>query len=152
QPGEQSIDLSPSGITLTSGHAMFVELTYDGTTLTENITDTVTGASFTHAYTVNLLNFLHSETAYAGFSGGTGALDVTAQVLNCTYTPASGLPPLPPTGLAVRTVVADSSATSSATINWTSNSFDEAGFEVERSRDGVNYVLVASLPAASTSY
>jgi hypothetical protein len=152
QPGEQSIDLSPSGITLTSGHPMLVELTYDGTTLTENITDTMTGASFTHAYTVNLLNFLHAETAYAGFSGGTGGLDVTAQVLNWTYTPASGLPPLPPTGLAVRTAVADSGTTSSVTINWVSNSFDETGFLVQRSSDGANYVTVATVSPGTTSY
>jgi hypothetical protein len=155
----QSPDSNPAqnvpitGIDLRSGDPMSVQLTYDGTTLTESVTDTVTSAFFTHAYTVTLLSFIHAETAFAGFTGGTGALTVTGEVQDWTYTPTSGLPPLSPTNLAVQTVVPDSSTTSSATINWVSHSFDEDGFSVQRSSDGgATYVLIATVGPGTTSY
>ena len=49
-----SVDLTGSGINLHSGDIFAVNLTYDGTTLTETIRDTLTGASFTTSYTVNI--------------------------------------------------------------------------------------------------
>jgi len=37
-------------------------------------------------------------------------------------------------------------------IGWLDNSVNEAGFYVERSLDGTNWTLVATLPIDSTSY
>src|SRR5262249_59778547 len=60
QPGlgagfpDTSIDLTGTGIDLHSGHPFTVTLSYDGTTLTETIRDTVTNATFTTTYQGNI--------------------------------------------------------------------------------------------------
>jgi hypothetical protein len=80
-----STDLLKSGIDLHSGHRFQVNLSYDGTTLTETITDTATGATATMSYLVNLLNVLGGNLAYVGFTGGTGGKTATQDILNWTY-------------------------------------------------------------------
>jgi len=81
-----SIDLLSRGIDLHSGHRFQVSISYDGTTLTETITDTTTGASATMSYLVDLLNVLGGNLAYAGFTGGTGGKTATQDILSWTYT------------------------------------------------------------------
>jgi hypothetical protein len=80
-----SVDLLSRGIDLHSGHRFQVNLSYDGTTLTETITDTATGATATISYLVNLLNVLGSNLAYVGFTGGTGGKTATQDILNWSY-------------------------------------------------------------------
>ena len=53
-PRIPAIDLSATGINLHSGDIFNVQMTYNGTTLTVVITDTVTNASATQTYTVNI--------------------------------------------------------------------------------------------------
>ncbi len=81
---DQSIDLTGSGIDLHSGHTFQVTLTYNGTTLTETILDTVTNATFSHDYLVNIPGIIGSTTAYVGFTGGTGGLTAVQDVLSWT--------------------------------------------------------------------
>lgn len=50
-----------------------VTLSYDGTTLSETLFDTVTHATYNTSYTANLPTALGSSFAYVGFTGGTGA-------------------------------------------------------------------------------
>jgi len=45
------LNMAPSGISMQSGDVMSVTLTYDGSNLTESVTDTNTAANFTHTYT-----------------------------------------------------------------------------------------------------
>ena len=45
-PTNPAVSLTSSGITLTSGDTIAAQLVYDGTTLTLNLTDTVTGNTF----------------------------------------------------------------------------------------------------------
>jgi hypothetical protein len=75
------IDLAPSG---QAGHPLRVTLTYNGTTLTETIVDTVNGAMFTHDYLVNLQQILGGNTAYVGFTGGTGGATALQDILSWT--------------------------------------------------------------------
>ena len=49
-----AINLTPTGINLHSGDIFNAQLTYNGTTLTVVITDTVTNATATQTYTVNI--------------------------------------------------------------------------------------------------
>ena len=49
-----------------------MQLTYNGATLTVVITDTVTNATATQTYTVNIPAIVGGETAYVGFTGGSG--------------------------------------------------------------------------------
>src|SRR5262249_18126777 len=58
--------------------------TYNGTTLTETVVDTVTGALFTHDYLVNIPQILGSTTAYVGFTGATGGASALQDVLSWT--------------------------------------------------------------------
>jgi hypothetical protein len=84
-PGDVLVDLSSTGIDLHSQDVFQVTLAYDGTTLTETITDTVTHASFTTSYTVNLATLIGGDVGYAGFTGGTGGLTTVADVQTWTY-------------------------------------------------------------------
>ena len=84
-PSTQSIDMSASKVSLHSGHILSVQLTYDGTTLKETVTDLSTGAVFTHSYTVNLASILGSSTAYVGFTGSTGAFTSVQNMLTWSY-------------------------------------------------------------------
>jgi hypothetical protein len=81
-----SVGLTGSGIDLHSGHVFNATLNYDGATLTEIITDTLTGASFTHAYALNLVSVLGRSTAFVGFTAGTGALTSTQDILSWNFT------------------------------------------------------------------
>jgi hypothetical protein len=85
-PTVPSVDMSSSGINLHSGDTMHAHITYDGTTLTLTITDTVTNASFTTSTAINIPMTVGGNTAYVGFTGGTGGLTAIQNVLNWTYT------------------------------------------------------------------
>jgi hypothetical protein len=80
-------DLSSTGIVLTNGDVFDVHMVYDGTTLTMTITDTKTGATVTQNYVVNIPQIVGANTALAGFTGGTGALSASEDILNWTYLP-----------------------------------------------------------------
>ena len=92
-PSVPATDLTPSGINLHSGDIFLAALNYDGTTLTVTLTDTVTNVSAVQAYTVNLATTLGSSSGYVGFTGGTGGLSVTADILTWTYTSGVSTPP-----------------------------------------------------------
>lgn len=84
-PDVPANDLTGTGIDLHSGDVFLVSLTYDGTTLTEKITDTATAATVTYTYVINIPTTIGSNTAYIGFTGGTGGATVTADVLTWNY-------------------------------------------------------------------
>lgn len=76
----------PANIDLHSGHKFNVAMTYDGVNLTVTITDAVTAAATTNVYAVNIPNVVGSTKAYVGFTGGTGGITTTQDVLSFTYT------------------------------------------------------------------
>jgi hypothetical protein len=65
---------------------MHAHMVYNGTNLTMTLTDTVTNASVTEVFPVNIPSLVGSSTAYVGFTGGTGAMSATQNVLSWTYT------------------------------------------------------------------
>ncbi len=87
-PGDQPVDLAGTGIDFVAGlqgsHVFSVTLSYDGTTLTETITDTTANKTFTHAYTINIPQIIGSNVAYVGFTGGTGGATSTQDILTWT--------------------------------------------------------------------
>ncbi len=85
QPTKPAIDLTPSGVDLHSGHALAVKLTYDGTTLSMAITDTVTGKSYGASWSVNIPQIVGSSTAYVGFTASTGGATAVQQVQNWKF-------------------------------------------------------------------
>lgn len=85
EPDAGGVDLRGTGIDLHSGHAFGVAMSYDGTTLSVTITDTVTHASATQSYAVDIPGQVGSSTAYVGFTGSTGGLAATQDILNWTF-------------------------------------------------------------------
>src|SRR6202030_1796827 len=74
------------GVNLLSGHVMAVHMTYNGSVLTMTITDTSNPTqTFTTSWPVNIPATAGS-TAYVGFTGATGGLLATQQILTWSYT------------------------------------------------------------------
>ena len=82
---DRSVGLDGTGIDLHSQHLFKVNLVYDGTTLREVITDTDMGASFTASYMVDIASFVGGDTAYIGFTGGTGGATSTQDIVMWTF-------------------------------------------------------------------
>ncbi len=129
-----------SGVLLNSQDPKQIDLTYDGTTLTETVTDILTGDVFTTSFTVNIASVIGSDTAYVGFTGSSGSSDFwqLEDVLNWTWTSGAALPGAP-------TNLRETAFASSAIdLAWNSNSYNEAGFQVERSTDGSHFTPVGT--------
>ena len=93
-PVTPTVDMTSSGVNLRSGDIMYATLSYDGTTLTMTLYDTVTNAHFTMSKAINIPSTVGANTAYVGFTGGTGGLASTIKILKWTYsTSASTTPP-----------------------------------------------------------
>jgi hypothetical protein len=75
------------GVNLHSGDILQVHMTYDGTTLTMTITDTVVPTNtFTMSWPINIPATIGANTAFAGFTAGTGGQTATQEILTWTYT------------------------------------------------------------------
>jgi hypothetical protein len=85
-PTVPAVNLTPSGIVLLSGDTMSAQLVYNGTTLTLTLTDTVTNDTFTQAFTVNIPSTVGANTAYVGFTGGTGGGTAIQNIKTWTFT------------------------------------------------------------------
>ena len=88
-PPNPEYDMSGSGINMESGDLMRCTLAYNGTVLTEAVTDTVTGDTYTNNYAVNIPSLVGGNTAYVGFGGATGADTVIQNLTSWTYTTES---------------------------------------------------------------
>jgi len=84
-PTVPAIDLTSTGINLHSADIMHAHMVYDGTNLTMTLTDTVTNATVTEVFPVNIPSIVGGNTAYVGFTGCTGGKTSTQQVLSWTY-------------------------------------------------------------------
>jgi hypothetical protein len=122
-PNNPQYDMSGSGINMESGDLFTCTITYDGSSLTETLTDTVTKATYTKTYTgINIPSLVGGNTAYVGFGGSTGAATATQDLSSWTYTEESpgqaGIPtfsPAPGTYLGSQSVTL-SSGSSGAVI------------------------------------
>ena len=84
-PTVPAIDMTASGVNLHSGNILHAHITYDGTTLTLTLTDTVTAASFITSTAINIPATVGANTAYVGFTAGTGGASAIQKILNWTY-------------------------------------------------------------------
>jgi len=92
------IDMTGSGIDLHSGDVFDVHMIYGGGSLAMTITDTVSNAVFTHTWTIDIPATIGATTAYAGFTGGTGGITATQNIVTWTLgpTPLVGFAPASP--------------------------------------------------------
>ncbi len=125
-PTVPATNLTPTGVVLASGHEIHAQIVYDGTNLTLTLTDTVTSATATEAYPVNIPSIVGGNTAYVGFTGGSGGAGATQNILDWTYTPIAPLTTAPaislPTGTYFGTqTVTITDATPGAVIYFATN-------------------------------
>jgi fibronectin type 3 domain-containing protein len=150
-PFGNAVNLTGMGIDLHSGHSFNVSLGYDGATLTEQITDSVTNASFSQNYSVNIAGLVGGNQAFVGFSGGTGGLTATQDILTWTFVPSPATPPAAPTNL---TATAQSGP--QVSLTWNDNSNNETGFKIDRATDAgftqnlVTFTAPANVGATAT--
>ncbi len=144
-----SIDLSSTGIDLHSGDPIQVSLVYNGTVLTVTELDTVSLATASQSYTVNIPSLIGSNTAYAGFTGGTGGIGCVQDIQNWTYNPGAGAAPNAPSNLG-----ANFNSATSITLNWTNNAPSAAGFYLQRATDPnfTQNLVIQTIAAGSTSF
>ena len=78
---------NPTGdVPLGTGDNIQVVLSYDGSVLTETLTDLTDGATYSTSYTgINLSQIVGSDSAYIGFSASTGAGTSTQSVSNFDF-------------------------------------------------------------------
>ena len=116
-----STDISPSGIQLNSGDSIQAQVTYDGTTLTLNLLDLVTNKTFTTSQAINIPQIVGGNTAYVGFTGGTGGLSASQKILTWTYSEQTSAPAISPNGGTFSSAqnVTLSTSTASAAIYYT---------------------------------
>jgi hypothetical protein len=77
-------DTAVSGITLGSNHLLTCAVSYNGTTLSLLLTDTITHATQTFSWTVNIPSIVGGSTAYAGFTSSNGFGYTTQEVTEWT--------------------------------------------------------------------
>jgi hypothetical protein len=123
-----SIDLTPTGIDLHSGDVFNVGMTYDGKTLQMTISDATTHCSTNESYPINIPSIVGGNTAYVGFTGGTGGLTAYQDILSWTYAPITK--PAAPTDL-----TAEVTGPKQVTLSWSDNSNNEMGFVIQRATD-----------------
>ena len=123
------VDMTGSGIDLHSGDIFDVHMIYGGGSLAMTITDTVTKAMFTHTWTIDIPTTIGATTAYAGFTGGTGGVTATQNILTWTLgpTPVVGFSPASPidfpdivTGTSTAPISITVTNTGGATLNVSS--------------------------------
>jgi hypothetical protein len=116
-PTTPFVDLTGSGIDLHSGHVFNVHMVYDGTNLTMTITDATTNAAFTHAFPINIPATVGGNSAYVGFTGGTGGLTAIQEIITWTYVSNGGTQP--PTLKSIAVTPANQSTPSGTTVQYT---------------------------------
>ena len=97
-PTIPAVDMTASGIDLHSGDVFNVHMIYGGGSLAMTITDTVTKAVFAYTWTIDIPTTIGATTAYAGFTGGSGGITATQNILSWTLgpTPIVGFAPASP--------------------------------------------------------
>ena len=132
-PTVPAVNLSSTPINLHSGDVMHAHLVYDGTNLTMTLTDTVTSGSVTEVFPVNIPSIVGGDTAYVGFTGGTGGETATQNVLSWSFvdtaatvtsaTKTTAAPTFSPAGgsYTASQMVTISNATAGATVYYTTN-------------------------------
>ena len=84
-PTTPFIDLTPSGILLDQGDTIAAHFTYDGTTLTMTLTDNVVSKTFTNSWAINIPGTVGGNTAFVGFTGGTGGETSSQKIETWTF-------------------------------------------------------------------
>ena len=119
--------MSSSGVNLHTTDVFNVQIVYDGTNLKMTITDASTNATFTQTWPINIVSTIGANSAYVGFTGGTGGDTAIQDILNWTMTSSVGataMPtfnPLPGTYNSTQNVTINDTTTGAAIYYTTNN-------------------------------
>jgi hypothetical protein len=105
-------------VDLHSGDTFSVHMVYNGTTLTMTLTDGVTNATFTTSWTVNVPSIVGGNTAFVGFTGGTGGLTASQKIETWNFV-SGGTAPQPATPPIFSPVAGTYTGTQTVTITDT---------------------------------
>ena len=125
------------------------ELKYDGTTLTETVTDVTKSITLTQTYLIDIPGIVGGHTATVGFTGATGGAESEQDIIGWKYTGTSGSGAVT---LPAPVLSGTPCLSGEADISWTEPSALTTGFEVDDSVDGVTFSKLATLPAPADSY
>jgi hypothetical protein len=145
-PTTPAVDLTHSGIVLSSGDTLTAHLVYDGTYLYMTLKDPVNGGVYVGRFAINIPNVIGSTTAYVGFTGGTGALVASQKILTWTFT---SQPKLSSTQYQAETLSPQSSGPTFRTFYW-SGFPDGVGAILDSTKAGDSVTFTANLAKAGT--
>ena len=132
---------------LHSGDVFDADIAYDGTNVVLTLTDTVTNKSGTFSWAADIPSLVGGNTAYVGFTAGTGGLQRQSRHSHLEFHVYLVQPPAAPTNALTSLITSNE-----VDFTWTDNANNETGYEVWRSISGGNFTLAATLPANTTSY
>ena len=81
-PPTGGTNLTPTGIDFHSGNDFRVSIAYAEGTLHVMIRDLVSGTTAQQTYAVDIPSLVGGDTAFVGFTGSTGAMTATQDILN----------------------------------------------------------------------
>ncbi|HXO36257.1 MAG TPA: chitobiase/beta-hexosaminidase C-terminal domain-containing protein, partial [Candidatus Acidoferrales bacterium] len=91
-PTTPATDMTASGVILNNGDTMAVHIVYNGTTLTMTVTDSTVNATFTTSWPINIPQTIGGNTAFVGFTGGTGGLTASQKIETWTFASTGSAP------------------------------------------------------------
>ncbi len=141
-PDQPETVISP-GLDFHASNVCRADLIYDGTTLDVTITDTVTAATASQSYAVDIPSVIGGSTAFVGFTAATGGLNAIQEIAAWTFTPP---PPAPATLSATQNEIGQVTLTWAAAVGATS-------YQVFRSAaTGGPYTQIATVAAPTLTY
>ena len=122
-PVNPTINITPSGIILNSDDAIQATIAYNGSKLTLTLYDGVKNKTFTTSTTINIPSVVGGDTAYVGFTGGSGGLSASQKIASWTYTSEAVPPTFSPAAgtYSAAQKITLKSATTNAAIYYTTN-------------------------------
>ena len=89
--------MTSSGVNLHSGDVFQVHLSYNGTNLAMTITDVSTASTFSQTFqNINIPGTVGGNTAYVGFTGGTGGETAIQEIIDWSYVSGPAPPQISP--------------------------------------------------------
>ena len=117
---------------------------YDGKTLKVTITDTVSNASTSQSYAMNIPGAVGDSDAYIGFTASTAGATARQTILDWAFSPGVAGAPSTPTGFSV----ASASATEAA-LTW-SGGASTTSYVIERKAGAGAFVPIAQVLNATS--
>ena len=145
-PTIPAVNLTPSKVLLSSGDTISAHLAYDGTYLYLTLKDPINNSVYVGRFAIDIPKTIGANTAYVGFTGGSGTLIASQKVLTWSFT---SQPTFALTGFQAQWMTAVSSGPVFRTFAW-SGFPDGTGTILDATKVGDSVSLRAIFPSAGT--